>query len=48
MKKGEVLTVGRRNAPSLHEKTWLAKKNRGVTIEIHIQKSSGQRHFMTH
>ena len=42
---GEVLAVGRGNAPSFAEETWLTQKSRGVTAEIHIEERAGQRQF---
>jgi len=41
--EGEVLVVGRRDAPSFGEETWLTQKNRGVTAEVNIEERARQR-----
>ena len=38
-----MLVVGRRDAPSFGEETWLTQKNRGVTAEVNIEERARQR-----
>ena len=40
-----MLVVGRRDAPSFGEETWLTQKNRGVTAEVNIEQRTRQRQF---
>jgi hypothetical protein len=39
----EVLVIGRRDAPSFGEETWLTQKNRGVTAEVNIEERARRR-----
>ena len=40
-----MLAVGRRDAPSFGEETWLSQKNGGVTAEVNIEEPARQRQF---